>query len=202
MQLAKQLRDRLSVWARHGRLDRSIRHILNEPLGSIPRDLFDTAFEAWGDATPVSKDRYFQSALTEAMRAPGPILQCGTSFTTIVLGILCQQTDRHLWTLEHNAHWASVTRSWLEQYEIKNTHVIHAQAEIFDGSVWYMIDRSRLPEDFGLLMCDGCGVLPSGARGSLERIADRLHHRCVILIKDIRRPRDLRYVSQWAKTHQ
>jgi hypothetical protein len=160
-------------------------------------------WQIWGDNLPASRVPYIRTSIAEAARAAGPILQCGSSLSSILIGALCHQAQaraKHLWILEHDPHWGGVIRSWLEQYEISKAHVISAPAEQFDGFVWYVLDTSRLPDNFDLVLCDGSAALPSSARGVMERISDRLDHRCVILARNARRPRDLKHLADWAKS--
>lgn len=185
------------------RLDRQLRDVWRTLPNTVPDDALMGLWATWGDELTSSRMPYLRAALAEAARAEGPIVQCGGDLSSVLIGMICHQAEipeKHLWVIEHNAHWSNVIRSWIERYEIAKAHVIASPAELFDGFVWYVLDPARLPQGFSLVLCEGSSALPASARGVVERLADRLDHRCVILARNAKRPRDLKFVSDWAKS--
>jgi hypothetical protein len=186
-------------------MDRYLRRTFETLPGALTEEHLVELWQTWGDNLPASRIPYIRTSLAEAERCPGPILQCGSSLSSILIGILCHQAQaptKQLWILEHDPHWGSVIRSWLKQYEITKAHVISARVEQFDGFVWYALDASRLPQNFSLVLCDTCAALPSSARGVLERVGDNLDQRCVILARNARRHRDRTHLANWAKSRK
>ena len=169
----------------------------------IPDELVRDVYAAWGDPLTDERLTYIHHALAEVGKARGPILQCGSSLLTLLAGLLCEadpNADKRLWVFEHDRHWGSVVRSWTAAHELRRTHVIVTPAERFDGYVWYMLDPGRVPSDFALVLCDASSALPSSARGVVTRMANQLGDRCVLLVRSARRPRDLKFLADWAKT--
>jgi hypothetical protein len=196
---------RARAYRRQCRLDSQLRAVFETLPNGPSEDQLSQLWHLWGDDLSPSRLPFIRACIAETLRCPGPILQCGGSLASIVIGILCHQADvqkRHLWVLEHDPHWAGVVRSWLERYEISRAHVISAPAEQFDGFVWYVVDPSRLPRDFALVLSDASSALPASAKGVTERVADNLAHRCVILARNARRPRDIKNLAKWAKAQR
>jgi hypothetical protein len=186
-------------------LDRRLRNLFETLPNGLPEEQLMDLWQIWGDTLPASRVPYIRTSIAEAARCAGPILQCGSSLSSILIGILCHQAQapgKHLWILEHDPHWGGLIRSWLEQYEISKAHVISAPVEQFDGFVWYVLDASRLPKNFALVLCDASAALPSSARGVVERVSKHLDHRCVILARNAKRPRDLKVLADWAKSRK
>lgn len=173
-------------------------------LPEAPSDeLIGKLFAAWGDRLKDERRHYIQRCLAEATRATGPILQCGSGLLSVLIGMVCQQSDdpaKRLWVLEHDPHWGNLARSWLEARDIKHAHIIYAPAEQFDGYLSYVLDPSRLPSNFALVLSEASAALPGSTRGVVTRMADHLGNRCVILGRNARRPKDLKFLADWAKS--
>lgn len=188
------------------RLIRLERHLgaLQSTLPTAPDDdLISKLFAAFGDPLSHGQRAYVQRCLAEATRATGPILQCGGGLLSVLIGMLCQQSEhpgKRLWVFEHDPHWGSLVRSWLHAREIKHAHIISAPAEQFDGYVWYVLDPARLPDNFALVLSEASSALPGSTRGVVTRMARHLGDRCVILGHNARRPRDLKFLADWAKS--
>ena len=209
----QSLRANAAAYKRQLKLDRAMRRALTATTPIALDRATAGIIDAWGDPSLSIDDPYLRTLMKEVDRASGVILQCGASLFTVLVGIACHKASKdgansaagakqsgakHLWTLEHNAHWANVIRTWLNQYEISNTHVITAQVEMFGDYVWYVIDR--LPDNISLLLCEGSNALPTGLRGALEQIPSRLGKRAVILARNVKRPSDLKHAHSWAKS--
>ncbi len=165
-------------------------------------DLIGKLFAAWGDRLSEERLAYVQRCIAEAIRAPGPILQCGSGLLSIAIGMLCEQSenpDKRLWIFEHDRHWGCLVHSWLADRNIKHAHVISAPAEQFEGYVWYVLDPSRLPDSFSLVLSEASSALPGSTRGVVTRMGQHLGNRCVILGRSARRPKDLKFLADWAK---
>ena len=193
---------KLKTYRRYHRMDRHLRSLFETSPSSLTDEQLIELWQSWGDDLPISRLPYIRTSIAEAARCAGPILQCGSSLSSILIGIICHQArawSKQLWILEHDPHWGNMIRSYLKQYEIGKAHVISAPIEQFDGFVSYILDASRLPKSFALVLCDASVALPSSARGVMERMSDHLDDRCVFLARNAKRPRDLKRLADWAK---
>ena len=181
--------------------------VMREMQATLPEfpsdELTGKLFAAWGDTLTEERLAYVQQCLNEAVHASGPILQCGSGLLSILIGMICQHSDRpekRLWVFEHDPHWGALARAWLKDRGIKHAHIISAPAEHFDGYVWYVLDPSRLPDNFALVLSEANSALPGSTRGVVTRMTKYLGNRCVILGRNARRPKDLKYLADWAKS--
>lgn len=199
----RSLRAQAALFERFRAFDRSMRRLGSDPADPVPFTAVAELFAHWGDPLPQSAETYVRSCLAHAREASGPILQCGSSIMTLVLGALCSASEdrnRQLWCLEHDPHWANTLRSWLTQYRIGSAHVITSRPHLFDGYVWYAVDTARLPGDLSLVFCDGARSTPSGIVGTLQRIHPRLAPEFTVLARRVTRDGDLKQLQLWAKT--
>ena len=198
------LRAQAAMFERHRGFDRCLRKLRASTGGDVPIGVVSELYAHWGDPPSQADESFLRSCLAEAARATGPIVQCGASLLTLVLGSLCQgdaTAARQLWCLEHDTHWASVIRSWLTQCRIGNTHVITSRAQLADGFVWYGVDPGRLPGNVALLLCEGARATPQGLIGTLQRMGTRLAPGSTVLARRVGAADDVRTVQAWAKAH-
>jgi len=196
-------RSRKAVYGRQYGFDRYIRQMLKSEADAISPDTVAELYAHWGDPLTQNAESYLRSCLAEAARCEGPILQCGTSLLTLMLGVTCKNSGeekaKHLWCLENDNHWANVIRSWLTQYSIGNAHVIETRAKMFEDYIWYAIDPTRLADKFSLVICEGARATPKGLIGVLERLEDKLASNCILLTRNVTKLADLKRINDWAK---
>ncbi|MFK7913577.1 MAG: hypothetical protein AB8B93_06650 [Pseudomonadales bacterium] len=183
------------------RFDRAIRRALTGPAkGSLDGEVINDIFAGMGETSLAADDPFVTTALESAANVEGPVLQCGAGPMTLLLAIAMQRRSQYLWTLEHNTSWAHMLRSTLSRYDIRAGQILNAPAEAFGDHIWYVVDVKHLPRDIGLVVCDGSNVLPNGMRGVVRRLENHLSHRCVLLVRNTSRPKDLDFASKWAKS--
>lgn len=212
----RALRAQAAVFERFRGMDRCLRQLTVDSAGPVPVETAAELFAHWGDPLGQHDETFLRSCLAEARNCNGPIVQCGASALTLILGSLCGASapsgsgdgngtggtsGRHLWCLEEDPHWANLTRSWLTQYQIAAAHVITSRAHLFDGYVWYAVDTSRLADQIGLLICEGARATASGVIGSVTRLGKRLAPTCTVLARKVNRAEDLKALNLWARAN-
>jgi hypothetical protein len=200
----RALRVQAAVFERYRGFDRCMRKLAVAEGEAIPFTAVAELFAHWGDPLSQSDESYLRSCLAEAARTTGPIVQCGTSALSLVLGSLCSASSvraKQLWCLEHDVHHANMTRSWITQYHLGSAHVIASRAHLFDDYVWYAVDTARLADQVSLILCEGARATPSGAVGALHRLGGRLAPDCTILARKVTRSDDLKQLNAWAKAN-
>lgn len=201
----RSLRAQAALFERYRGFDRCMRKLTVSASDPVPMSTVAELYAHWGDPLPQGAESYLRSCLAEAARAEGPVVQCGASLLTLVLGSMCNASElqaKQLWCLEHDAHWANVIRSWLTQYRTGSAHVITSRAKLFDGYVWYAVDSARLADRISLILCDGARATPQGIIGALQRLGDRLAPQFTVLARKISKAEDLKALNAWAKCHQ
>lgn len=200
----KSLRAQAAMFERFRGFDRCMRRLGQDPADPAPFAAVAELFAHWGDPLSQNGESFVRSAIAHAGQARGPIVQCGSSVLTLVLGALCHadaEKSKQLWCLEHDTHWANTLRSWLTQYQLTATHVIASRAHLFDGYVWFAVDTSRLPDQVSLVFCDGARATANGMVGALTRLQGRLAAEFTVLGRRVVRAEDLKQIHLWAKTH-
>ena len=195
------IRARVSFHTRQHGFDKAARQLAEDISLADADQLFADLYAYWGDPLSRSNQHFVRSCLAEARRTNGAILQCGTSLLTLLLGLVCESrkcSTRQLWCLEDNRHWAVFMRSWLTEYCIANSHIIHARARLFGDSVWYAVDSNRLAKSYKLVICDGSRATPDGVIGTVTRLEKRLADDCVVLARNVMAPVDQKFLKVWA----
>lgn len=196
-----KMQPRRVVLGREYRFDRAVRQALKR-TGTQPLEpeWIQAILEGFGDTSLRAGDPYVTSVLSAAAASEGPVLQCGAGPMTLLLAIVMQRRSEYLWCLENNNSWAQSIRSLLETYDLRAGHVVEAPAEAFGDHIWYVVDVRQLPQNIGLVLCEGSNVLPTGLRGVVRRIPTNLSERCVFLVRNTKRPKDLDFAAKWAKS--
>ncbi|MEM6707561.1 MAG: hypothetical protein AAF648_02125 [Pseudomonadota bacterium] len=196
-----KLPSRWSGFRAQGRFERALRKALTQSDAAISdRELIQDLLDGLGETSLTADDPFVTTALESAAAANGPVLQCGANPLTLLLTLVMQTRGQYLWTLEHNPSWAAVVGGWLERYDLRAGQIVQGPAEAFGDHIFYVIDPKHLPRDVALVICDGSNVLPNGLRGVVRRLQPHLSHRCVLLVRNTKRPKDLDFASKWAKS--
>jgi hypothetical protein len=150
-----------------------------------------------------SPDFLLQLALEVGRSRPRCVLECSSGVSTLVVARSLQQLGQgHVYSLEHEAHFAEQTRALLRQHGLTEwATVIDAPLETGDdGWTWYRL--SALPQavqDVALLVIDG----PPASVGSLarypalQRLRERLAPSFALLLDDAGRVDETEVVKRW-----
>lgn len=152
----------------------------------------------WGNDWS-AKPEYLAASLQAAWRADGPILECGSGLSTMLLGSVAARKGSRVWSLEHHAGWGARTRQALADWELNNVEACIADLRDYGGYTWYDPPTSRMPTDFALVVCDGPpGETPGGRYGLLPIMRAHLKPGCVILLDDAIRAEERAIAARWA----
>jgi len=131
------------------------------------------------------------------------IVECGSGNSTVFLArLLAQIGEGSLVSLEHDGHWASLTRELLARDGVADrAAVVHAP--LVGG--WY--DRDAVPDVTGidLLIVDGPPAHTQGAgqdrQPALDVFHDRLAADATVLVDDAQRPGEQAVMARWHDEH-
>ena len=161
----------------------------------IPRRLI----EGWGNAAWSTDDEYLIASIEELGRTVGPVLECGSGLSTIVLGMIARQMGRELWTLEHHAHWGERVGKALSDRGVTGVRLCVKPLKNYGDYSWYDPPLAEMPRDFGLVICDGPpGGGHGGRSGFLPIMRDRLAAHCTILLDDTIRDAEKDIAHRWS----
>ena len=165
-----------------------------------PADVMRGLVAGWGNKSMSAWEDFIQSALRHARETNGPILECGSGLSTVLLGIAADRTGRKLFSLENDSFWASRVRGILRKYGISNVEILASELRSYGEYTWYNPPLDMLPKDFSLVVCDGPpGDTPGGRYGLLPLMRSRLKPGCIILLDDAHRPAEREIAARWAR---
>ncbi len=163
-------------------------------------ELLERLVYGWGNEIMSAMPEYLDASVRAMRGTKGPVLECGSGLSTILLGALAERSGARLCSLEHDRGWAARVRRALRRYRLRGVEVFHAPLRDYGAFTWYDAPLDRLPGEFSLVVCDGPpGDTPGGRYGLLPVLRERLRPGCVILLDDLHRPAERDIASRWAR---
>jgi len=180
---------------------RAVRQVSKSPRAAeLPASTLQDLIYGWGNEGWSAQDEYIRTILRSAWKSRGPILECGSGLSTLLLGLVAQQTGCFVWSLEHDPFWARKVQEALKRHGIRSVKVCLAGLQSFGSYSWYAISENQLPRDFDLVVCDGPpGDTPGGRYGLLPQMKGRLRAECTILLDDAERAEEKEVLERWAR---
>ena len=184
-------------------LDRTFRNAIGSvadlPLGVVPsRGLLGDLLVGWGNEGFAAETDYLEEVSRQAARTGGPVLECGSGLTTIMLGLLAGRRGIQTWSLEHFAEWQARVTSVLDRFEIPSVHICSVPLRSYGEFAWYDPPLAEMPKEFQLVICDGPpGSTAGGRYGLLPVMGERLPAGSVILLDDATRPGEIEVLRRW-----
>jgi len=181
-------------------LDQGIRELLRHPppeadLGS----LIGRLHRAWDNPIWSLGTELLSRLAEEARFVEGPILECGSGLSTLIMGAVTHGTATQVWALEHDARWAARVGDALKRHGLTSVTLVHAPLENYGEYAWYGREVvRRLPADIGMVVCDGPpGHTLGGRYGLLPLTRPMLRPGCVVLLDDLARPAEQAIFARW-----
>lgn len=181
------------------RLRRAVKTIENLPDGQIPnRHQLSELITGWSNEGYAANLEYLEAVAKSCVTTEGPILECGSGLTTILLGTLCARRKIEVWSLEHSVEWQDRVGKELKRYGISTVHVCASPLVEYGEFVWYSAPMTQMPKQFSLVICDGPpGTTKGGRYGLLPVMGSRLPPGSTILLDDAGRPGEKELIKQW-----
>lgn len=184
-------------------LRRQLRHAVKTigklPVGQSPsREQLTDLIAGWSNEGYAANLEYLEAVAEHAVKTKGPVLECGSGVTTILMGILCGKRDVDVWSLEHYDEWRQRVSGVLAENGIARAHVCSAPLVEYGEFVWYDPPLAQMPDAFSLVICDGPpGSTKGGRYGLLPVFGDRLPAGATILLDDAGRPGEAELIRRW-----
>jgi hypothetical protein len=172
-----------------------------------PADLDEKHFvdlaTGWGNEGWSADTAFLRACIRAALTGSGPILECGSGLSTMLLAECCARNARRLFSLEDDLYWFNRVKSCLTQHGLELAQVVFAPLRSYGPFDWY--SRYSLPEScevnsFDLVVCDGpAGTTRGGRFGLLPVMRSVLPARCQMLVDDAERDHERHMVTKWAR---
>ena len=153
-----------------------------EDIENYPGIVNDLIY-GWGNMGWSSFQDYTYAIIKAAKENSGPVLECGSGLSTLLLGIIGDRRGFEVWTLEHEPNWAEHVGKHLAQLNIKSVTVCSAPLKQYDGFRWYNTDEIKSSAPFSLVICDGPPHY-SERQGLLPVMSNFLEDKALILLDD------------------
>jgi hypothetical protein len=160
----------------------------------LKRDQWEDLVYGWGNESFSALPEYLDAVAAYGRSATGPVLECGSGLTTLVLAAV----GADVWTLEHDEQWFRTVRDQLQRLGM-GVHLRLAPLRNYGQFDWYDVEPEQFPV-FSLVVCDGPpGDTRGGRYGLLSVLEDRLVGGCVVLLDDADRPGERDIVTAWGE---
>jgi hypothetical protein len=153
---------------------------------------------AWGNIGYAAGISYLRHVGERVVQSKGPILECGSGATTLLIAILTQTDQRPFFVFEHNLEWFKHLQQILERLGLQHVKLIHTPLVDYGDFRWYDSPVLNLQAPFELVICDGPpGTIPGGRYGLLPIMGKQLSANCLILLDDTHRKAERHIISSW-----
>ena len=165
-----------------------------EPGNPVVSDLvYGWQNEAWS-----AHDEYLVACIDHALTSRGPILECGSGLSTILIGAIAKKRGHCHWALEHTPWCASKVQRYLNKYKLDSVVLSVKPLKDFGDFCWYDAPLESMPDSFFLVICDGPpGSTKGGRYGLVPIMRKKLRPGCVILLDDAGREQELTIAKRW-----
>src|SRR5438046_2153270 len=127
------------AWAKR-QLRRALRQLLELQPGQVPTAaLLAELRRAWANEAYSGRVDYLMEIARRAASTPGPILECGSGLSTLLLGLLAARRGVDVWSLEHIPAWHARVRSVLESLGISTEHLHLTPLRSYGDFDWYSL---------------------------------------------------------------
>jgi hypothetical protein len=170
------------------------------PVGRpVPAALLSSLARAWGNYGFAPPREYVEVVAEHARRTRGPVLECGSGLTTLVLAALAGRRGVPVLSLEHLEEWRRSVAAALAALNAPASRVLAAPLRDYGAFAWYAVPP-ELPRDFRLVVCDGPpGDTKGGRYGLLPVLQDKLAPGALILLDDADRPDEAAILDRWRR---
>jgi len=153
----------------------------------------------WGNEEYSAGEEFLRACLKYALRTQGPILECGSGLTTIVLGMITKDSGKTIWSLEDNHKWGEIVNRYIRNNNINSVHLFIKSLKAYRDFSWYDPPSEMMPDDFSLVVCDGPpGKTAGGRYGFVPVMGTHLKSGTVILLDDADRKPEQDIAARWA----
>lgn len=182
-------------------LDVALDELTNLPSGQLPSDhLLERLQTAWDNEGMTAQTAYLRELARYAAQTPGPILECGSGLTTLIIGTLAGRRGVKSWTLEHFADWHRRVSEALARRQLSTVNNCLAPLRDYGEFSWYDAPREGLPDRFSLIVCDGPpGDTKGGRYGVVPVLKEKLVTGTIILLDDADREAEADALRRWSQ---
>ena len=177
-----------------------MRRFLRNPEGSLDKgnSLLSDLISGWGNTAWSAKEEYLKACIKHALEARGPILECGSGLTTLLVGGIATSRGNAYWALEHTPEWADRVERFLDEFSLRQVTLDAKPLRDYGDYSWYDPSFESMPDSFDLVICDGPpGSTKGGRSGLVPVMRSKLRKGCIVLLDDASREEEIRVAQKW-----
>ena len=196
-----RIRQRLRTAHRRFVFQRAMKRFLTDPAACLApgNPVVRALIYGWGNELWSAEEEYLRSCIQQALASRGPILECGSGLSTIMVGAVAKACGREHVALEHTPAWAEKVQRYLSRYRLDSLLLAPRPLKDFGDFSWYDAPLEAMPARFSLVVCDGPpGTTRGGRYGLVPVMRDRLEPGCIILLDDAGRQGERAIARRWA----
>ncbi|RPH77600.1 MAG: hypothetical protein EHM77_07815, partial [Planctomycetaceae bacterium] len=142
---------------------------------------------------------YLHACLQRTLDTRGPILECGSGLSTLLLGMIAQRIGGFVWSLEHHGQWAERVAGEIERFGIRSVRLCVSPLKDYGEYTWYDPPLATMPDGFAGVVCDGPpGETKGGRYGMMPVMRSRLKPGAWVLLDDADRENERAIAARWA----
>ena len=195
--IKQKIKNTLNQRALHATLNQIARL---PPRELPPAHLLKRLQTAWDNEGIAAQTAYLLEVARHVSQTSGPILECGSGVTTLLIGLLAERRGVHSWTLEHFPEWHKRVTEALARQNITSVNNCFAPLRDYGDFSWYDPPREGLPDKFSLIVCDGPpGSTKGGRYGVVPVLKEKLAPGTIILLDDADRDAEADALRRWSE---
>lgn len=176
------------------------RYAATPPQHTPSREVMQDLITSWGNEGYSAMTEYLLALRDHAARATGPILECGSGLSTLVLGLEGSRGGNKVWSLEHHPEWRLRMRREIADLGLDMNELCAAPLKDYGSFSWYDAPLETMPANFALAVCDGPpGDTPGGRYGLIVMLRDRFKAGGLVLIDDYQRAEEQAIAQRWVQ---
>jgi hypothetical protein len=178
---------------------RFMREVPHAAQGFDP-SLLSELVHGWGNSWSAQHE-FLSACLQHVRETEGPVLECGSGLSTVLIGAVAQARGIRVYSLEHEPKWATRVQKYLRKYRINSVTMCVAPIRSFGDFDWYSLPSLQtIPSRISLVICDGPpGGTRGGRYGLVPVMLEKLRPDCVILLDDGAREQERDIANRWGQ---
>lgn len=198
--LPRKMKDTIASALQVKRLDQALAAIVP---GKTPTNAQLTALTgAWGHDGYSAVDVCLRTIANYSAETQGPILECGSGLSTLMMAVLAGRRGVSIYSLEHHPQYFQRVKLLLERLDVPNVKLILAPLRSFGDFDWYDVTTSSLPSDFRLVVCDGPPSDTKGGRyGLMPVMFSHIATDAILLLDDVDRTDEKVILDRWTREY-
>jgi hypothetical protein len=178
---------------------RSVHDCLSRGV-SVSAPILDRLGASWGNTSWSAGTPFLAAMLDWMPQTEGPVVECGSGLSTLLLGLAASVARRPIVSLEHEALWATRVRNAIPVAAAAHVDLRVAPLRSYGDFDWYSIEAREIPDGVGFVVCDGPpGATRGGRYGAAAVLNPYLGRGCILMLDDSQRPEEREIMARWAR---